>query len=478
MANTTAQFPCEEYPCGLPASLFEGDREILLATLRAESARLFSGQDNIEVWKSTEVITEPEHDRITLRREAFSWPSFDLNPKFCTYFVHQPSSWGYLQISRATLQRLLYTHEISPVVLEGVFAFGSKITGEDDPYFSLCSWKTKEQPVQNAAGVEKRWSSEICYLLRYYDKHGRSDLKNAWSLRQTMVYQRQSHHEGQSIWLFIQPSQRCKDMLWRAFPKQNHFLSAHLLILRANLSGWRSYLNDTRRSLADYTEKATKSSLEFRDVDYDTGFKDSQRLRELCHNLRVAQTILDSVLDIARTIQKICHEAPSSAASKPNATKELLADVEVEIQRIMGFKRTACALHEQAEGTSQLLLKLLEYRKADLQTAHTVALRNMAQAANDQSNSLRQLTEQTNRDSRSVKILTFVAMMYLPASLIAVSTVLYGPNSRPGHECGSFTATSGGEQFNMDLRVGEHCIDDLHTGSECAVRQHGTLAED
>ncbi|KAK5454370.1 hypothetical protein LTS15_006370 [Exophiala xenobiotica] len=316
-----------------------------------------------------------------------------------------------------------------------------------------------------------------------------------------MVYQRQSHHEGQSIWLFIQPSQRCKDLLWRAFPKQNHFLSAHLLILRANLSGWRSYLNDTRRSLADYTEKATKSSLEFRDVDYDTGFKDSQRLRELCHKLRVAQTILDSVLDIARTIQKICHKAPSSAASKPNATKELLADVEIEIQRIMGFKRTACALHEQAEGTSQLLLKLLEYRKADLQTTQTVALRNMAQAANDQSNSLRQLTEQTNRDSRSVKILTFVAMMYLPASLIAVSipilistnfkqshlltsyypgsgTVLYGPNSRPGHECGSFTATSGGEQFNLDLCVGEHCIDDLHTGSEFAVRQDGTLEED
>jgi hypothetical protein len=48
----------------------------------------------------------------------------------------------------------------------------------------------------------------------------------------------------------------------------------------------------------------------------------------------------------------------------------------------------------------------------------------MAQAANAQSDSLRELTEKTNRDSRSVKILTLVAMMYLPASLIAVSTDL------------------------------------------------------
>ncbi len=57
-----------------------------------------------------------------------------------------------------------------------------------------------------------------------------------------------------------------------------------------------------------------------------------------------------------------------------------------------------------------------------MQNAHTAALRSMARAANAQSDSLREMTEKTNRDSRSVKILTFVAMMYLPASLIAVST--------------------------------------------------------
>ena len=103
------------------------------------------------------------------------------------------------------------------------------------------------------------------------------------------------------------------------------------------------------------TEKATKSSLEFKEVDYDTGFKDSQRLREMCHNLRVAQTILDSVLDIACAIPSLCRESISLAEAKPEDAKDLLANVDVEIQRINGFKRTAHALHEQAEGTSQLV---------------------------------------------------------------------------------------------------------------------------
>jgi len=75
----------------------------------------------------------------------------------------------------------------------------------------------------------------------------------------------------------------------------------------------------------------------------------------MCHNLRVAQTILDSVLDIACAIPKLCHESISLAANKPEDTKDLLANVDIEIQRIKGFKRTAHALHEQAEGTSQLV---------------------------------------------------------------------------------------------------------------------------
>jgi hypothetical protein len=118
------------------------------------------------------------------------------------------------------------------------------------------------------------------------------------------------------------------------------------------------------------TEKATKSSLEFKEVDYDTGFKDSQRLREMCHNLRVAQTILDSVLDIACAMTKLCYESISLTANKPEHTKDLLANVDIEIQRIRGFKRTAHALREQAEGTSQLVSSI-DYAKYVLTNYHS-----------------------------------------------------------------------------------------------------------
>jgi hypothetical protein len=61
-----------------------------------------------------------------------------------------------MQISRGTLQRLLFSHEISPVVLEGVFSFGSKVTGEDDPYASICYWKTWEKHSEDTVAFENK----------------------------------------------------------------------------------------------------------------------------------------------------------------------------------------------------------------------------------------------------------------------------------------------------------------------------------
>lgn len=67
------------------------------------------------------------------------------------------------------------------------------------------------------------------------------------------------------------------------------------------------------------------------------------------------------------------------------------------------------------------LLKLSDTRKIDMQNSHTEVLKNMAIASSAQGDSLRELAEKTHKDSRSIKTLTFIAMVYLPASLVAVS---------------------------------------------------------
>ena len=53
-------------------------------------------------------------------------------------FIHQRSSWGYLQLSKETFQKLLSTHKLSPIIIDATLSFGAKVTNDDDPYFNLC----------------------------------------------------------------------------------------------------------------------------------------------------------------------------------------------------------------------------------------------------------------------------------------------------------------------------------------------------
>jgi hypothetical protein len=48
-------------------------------------------------------------------------------------------------------------------------------------------------------------------------------------------------------------------------------------------------------------------------------------------------------------------------------------------------------------------------------------LTDLGASAKEETESLRILSEQAQDDARLIKILTFIAMLYLPASLVAVS---------------------------------------------------------
>lgn len=82
--------------------------------------------------------------------------------------------------------------------------------------------------------------------------------------------------------------------------------------------------------------------------------------------------------------------------------------------------------------TCPQLSQILNFRNAEQalkasQTASEMlrALTDMGISAKNESESLRSLSERAVKDSRFMKILTFAALLYLPASLIAVSALYY-----------------------------------------------------
>src|SRR5271163_1036587 len=99
-------------------------------------------------------------------------------------------------------------------------------------------------------------------------------------------------------------------------------------------------------------EKATKSSLTFKQVDYDTGFRDSQRLEVICSNLAQASVVLQSTMDIANAIRK---QYEDLGPCKVEDDRDILQGLAHDIRRIEGFQRTTQGLSKQAEHASHLV---------------------------------------------------------------------------------------------------------------------------
>lgn len=400
----------QRYPCCLSGATCNSvELKARQDQLLQDSTRLFSGQGEIEAWYHNGDDQEPT--------QGFFQPDDIQISQNCIYFISQRSSWSHMETSIQTLQKLLNTYAVSPVILDVFHAFGAKVTGGDDPFFNLCHFAETGSLKEG----QDRYL-EICYILRSYEKHGRSNLTDPWSLRQMAVYQRYNMSKGTSMWILLQPFQRLKDSLWKDLYNwcpSAHPLTLHALLASLEIFNWRWYLNDVRRNLLTFAEKAKHSSTKPKEVDYDASFVDCQRLQTACEKLLIAQEVLAANSKIASTIRKRLDIHEITSISRNAISRTLSERMQDYLDRIEGFKRTVAALQQQTRDTETLLSKLISHRRVDLLNENTLALRVLAGEANKQSHALRTLAEKSGNDSRVVRVVTFIATLYLPASLIA-----------------------------------------------------------
>jgi hypothetical protein len=102
-------------------------------------------------------------------------------------------------------------------------------------------------------------------------------------------------------------------------------------------------------------EKATKSSLTPRAVDYETSFKDCQRLQDIIHRLSLSQEVLEATLQVAYMIERQHSSQEAYQDRNMIGYPDVSTGIQAVIQKIQGFKRTAAVLEKYADGTSHLV---------------------------------------------------------------------------------------------------------------------------
>jgi hypothetical protein len=266
----------------------------------------------------------------------------------------------------------------------------------------------------------------VCYNIQYIAKYDRPS-HSAWCLRQTCVYQHINLASPGSFWMLIQPPKfvlnalqavleaRCQ----RNHPSLEHPLMLHDIFLELFLSDWEDYIQDLRSEISDIDDKACFSNIGFRKQhDYVVTFKDMQRLQLIRQRLFRAQSVLDSQMVIVERCKSLDNRLAGLMNSEMS-DRTLSSNFEAYTSQIEIHRNDIGRIIQYSWGTIEILSKILEFRNDETVLQTNQAAKNNLEVLSRMAVQEGQIAEHARKDSRLLKALNVIAIVYLPASLIA-----------------------------------------------------------
>ncbi|KAH8587929.1 hypothetical protein B0O99DRAFT_601212 [Bisporella sp. PMI_857] len=318
--------------------------------------------------------------------------------------------------------------KVFPQFLDVLFAFGFKLRAEDENFGCYHSRVHRSNDIN---GNDGHFKFEFTYNLRYPDKHGR-DLNDPWSIRNMAVYQQFNSVTTSSSWIILQPSKACYRLL-RDFSNGSEYSQArisglplvNMLYFWSIEKNWRDYINYLEKELLILEKKAFLSRVgQKKKADFAVAFIDCQDVQQLRKKMRKCDAILKATLEVADGYEGLFRDL--AKASLANTDDFELSYFLTYKSRIRSHLRGVAGLLQSSADILQMLFHILEYRNdevlirsSDALEKNSEGMRAIAAAASEENKSIVFLTAKSQRDSRMVKIVTVIAMAYLPASLVA-----------------------------------------------------------
>ncbi|KAJ5510937.1 hypothetical protein N7453_003040 [Penicillium expansum] len=334
-------------------------------------------------------------------------------PKLRIISIHSKSSIKPLQISKDALQVLKDTYDIGDQLWDLTSTFGDKPMSA-----AVGEGAMKVQSGEN--GIQ-----DISYRLTFPTAVG----VHSWTMRQMAVFHRHDPNELQNLWIFFHvgrdtPMQKEIEQyasLSRQGLRSDHaWHTLHSSVFASCLDNWRSYVN----SLGSDVDRHTDKSLDFilRNIDHfltaggDSNLTAIHNTRDLLlpisYRLRV-------ILDTLTKLGLLSSVLSSQYSSTDNGFQKLVTCVAYHKDRLEGCAVGVEVLKEKVKDILNMTTLGLDFRMThqmlDLNN-RMVELNNRMLNANEQ---LLQLGSSSFVDNATVKVVTILTLIYLPASLVS-----------------------------------------------------------
>ncbi|KAL2872394.1 uncharacterized protein BJX67DRAFT_376216 [Aspergillus lucknowensis] len=288
-----------------------------------------------------------------------------------------------LCITQSGMQALLDHYDIGDEFLDLVHSFGGKQHISDSGH------------------------GDVQYLLPYVEDYTINGVTN-YTDRCVCVFNRFSpEKDGQNLWIFLhvkrqsEAQTRIEAAVTQGLDCYTDPCFLHLVILSAYIGHWRACIRGLAEDVEGMVDKLMVSKLT-KETDYNLAldwivrlFHLHEKLLPLGPKLQVTHQILQNLIELNSVLKQHCTD--------PDKDEQDARDtLGFYLQRTGGYLQSLQVLDDRLRGA----IKLLE-------VALDLGNRNMTGEINKR---MLQLTTEGVNDSASVKVITFLTTLYLPAS--------------------------------------------------------------
>ncbi|KAJ9615175.1 hypothetical protein H2200_001249 [Cladophialophora chaetospira] len=270
---------------------------------------------------------------------------------------------------------------------------------------------------------------DISYLSRYYalrewKEEDESELRRSWRLRQVAVYHSFSGPEDAHTFVLLLPEQNgaIQSSLEQIIGCHDHTdivlsrpMLVHALLFAAHSDNWRTVLKERGDQFSD-NENLFAQDME--DLQLDVRFDRMQFWRDLEDRLAPLEPLFLALLSQLEVLQRCdtflthANQTGGVAGAEERSLKALPAEYfRSRMNLVKGLMTSAQGLQKRIHNASRLVENTLE-------------LRNQSELKAINENLLK-LQRENLDDSETVKVITILTMIYLPASFV---TSLFGMN--------------------------------------------------
>ncbi|OBS19141.1 hypothetical protein FPOA_10864 [Fusarium poae] len=403
------------------------DNVRLRQVLKSQEDRLFLSRDSdltiVEVVQLSKTkATAPQGFISSFAKSAQELQNLisvlDFENSDVLFILRQSCTWGRFMLTPQAFDEILNKIQFSYAFFDILQTYGFKLR-DDEPRFGC--WNIQYQPQlidQDEPGFGRQTSKtspktrfdseyilEFTYTLRYVEENGRRQ-GNPWSMRQCGVYQKRDPATKNSIWILLQPPRCLYDNIRSASTNDHNYndtraLPLHDAIFWAMEANWRRYIKSLDTTLHEMQDKAFHSRVGPKVNDhFSVAFADYQDIQKFLTRIRTNLSALKNNFGVIKGYQDFINHSTIQNYFRNHlqAMEGLLAD---------------------GEGTSQVLAHILSHRnnQALIQTSEHV--RQLVESAKVEGQNIQNSLRSSQDDSKTIKMLSIIAVLYLPASLVA-----------------------------------------------------------